>query len=471
MADAIPEQLVSSVPVLMGVAVLLGVFLTFLWRLASMYTRESERRDAAVERLVDRHEKAEEKQFATIDRLADAVEKKAAAVDGLSVAVNLLSDSMAEYRASHPAHTHKELQAMSHVIHPGVPGGEIHPIEMDPAEMAALGLASETRPWPHALHGVDEIHDAGATGHKDVLLAVLDTGVDADHPDLKPVVDVPKCRSFTGEPLFDGHGHGCHVTGTAAAALQGSGIAGVAPDCTVVHYKVLTNRGSGGSTGIAAAIRAVADLPGYKAKVISGSFGAGGEDPAISNAVRYAYAKGVHQVYAAGNSGPRSPNWPGMLPECVAVAACGRDGNVAAFSSSYGDYVDVTAGGVDVPSTMPGGRYAVMSGTSMATPCVGGIEAAVLGEVAKAGGTMPSPKEFMDCLFDSCEPYSDAGKDERGGYGRVNAVKFLAEAKKRFAKPSEPKPEPKPEPVDPPPADEFRVKVPSGTKRVVLDLA
>lgn len=443
----------------------------------------------AATEVADRHERMTEKIAATFDRIIErheGVEAQQAEQmrDGhreISMALNALTRQLARSddtfsNLAHEVHamsTHDQDHNQDRVIQPGVPGGVPTPIFYDESALQSMDLMSETRPWTHRMHGVDALHTHGHMGDPRVLIAVLDTGVQTvpgPHPDL-PHVDYPNCRDFVGQGINDGHGHGAHVTGTVTAFnANASRVLGVAPKCTVVHYKVLSNQGSGSGIGIQAAIRAVGDLPGYEVKIISGSFGSSGEDHRITAAVKYAKSKGVIQVYAAGNSGPNSPNWPGMLEECIAVGASDPNGNVARFSSSLDDYVDVTAGGVDIPSTFPGGRIAVMSGTSMATPLVAGIVGVAVSYALERTGLAPTDAEVKEALYATCEPHTSAGRDSRGGYGKVRGPEFADALAKLVAKRVPVKPDPKPDPT-PTPGQPIRIAVPDGAKFVVVDFA
>jgi subtilisin family serine protease len=457
---------------------------------ADRHERITEKITSTFDQIVERHEgvekeeRAERREMAREVALAttaaaSATSKMADAVRGLTRQLGHTDDTF-----NHLAH---EVHAMSHEfiygesgdvdgdVRPGVPGGVPSPIFMNDAELQSMDLMTESRPWTHAVHGVTELHALSIKGDPRVLIAVLDTGVDTDHPDLAHV-DLRNSRSFVvGESLEDLNGHGTHCTGSVTGNNEAiRRIMGVAHGCTVRHYKVLSNRGSGSGQGIAAAIRAVADLPGFMVKIISGSFGSGGEDPTISAAVRYAHSKGVVQIYAAGNSGPNSPNWPGMLPECIAVGASDRNGNVAAFSSSKDDYVDVTAGGVDVPSCYPGGRTAVLSGTSMATPLVAGGVGVGCGFALAKTGLAPTDAEVKDALYTTCTPHTRSGRDSRGGFGRVNLKQFADKLVELVAKrkPADPKPvDPKPVDPTPDPDKTVRIAVPPGAKFLILDFA
>ncbi len=298
----------------------------------------------------------------------------------------------------------------------GLPPGEESPSEV----FLRHRVAAEAVPWTYGEFGIDALYQAGVRG-KGAVVVVIDTGIEATHSDLKANFDPDKSRSFTGEPLADTvSGHGTHCSGIVAADDNGSGVCGVAPDATVVALKGLSNQGSGAGSWLAAAIRYAADLPGHK--IVTMSFGASGEDPQITDAIRYAHARGCWLFAAAGNDGPGSVNWPGALPEVVCVASTDRGGGVSSYSSAN-DFVDVGFGGRDILSTYPGNRLATMSGTSMATPGVAGVAGLAVGELLRAGAAIPGQEAMKKALFATCS--HPAGRDVYTGYGLVQPTKFV----------------------------------------------
>lgn len=264
-------------------------------------------------------------------------------------------------------------------------------------------LPSDQTPW-----GIQAIYNDAAiaktSGGDNIRVAVLDTGVLKTHRDLVGALEQCKDFSQTKTSLVDGscadgNGHGTHVSGTILAngGTDGKGIFGVAPQSKLWSYKVLNDRGSGYSDDIANAIRTVADQATAQGVhvVISMSLGSSTKASLISDAVDYAYNKGVLVVAAAGNDGPadNTIGYPGALANAVAVAALENvqeNGTyrVADFSSrgnsaTDGDYViqerdvEVSAPGRAIESTWKDGSYNTISGTSMATPHVSGLAAKI----------------------------------------------------------------------------------------------
>jgi len=224
----------------------------------------------------------------------------------------------------------------------------------------------------------------GGQGGLGVKVAVLDTGVNTNHLDL----DVKLCKDATKRGIKNGCkddvGHGTHVSGTIAAngGSDSQGIYGVAPEADLWQVKVCTPTGCW-SDDIAAAIRYAAD---QGANIISMSLGGNSESSLVKDAIDYAVSKDVLVIAAAGNDGPElgSIDFPGANPKVMAVAAVDWNANVASWSSrgiNDNDFivedreVELAAPGVSILSTANNGCYAVMSGTSMATPHVAGLAA------------------------------------------------------------------------------------------------
>lgn len=228
----------------------------------------------------------------------------------------------------------------------------------------------------------------GGSGGAGVTVAVLDTGVDQDHPDLKANIEycVTKVTHFRpdAKSCEDGHGHGTHVSGTVLAnGGSGSGIYGVAPEAGLITVKVCDKRGFCYGDDIAAGIYYAAD---NGANIISMSIGGDTADSQVLAAIDYAVGKGVLPVAAAGNDGPTdgSIDYPGAYVKVVAAGAINSTEAVPDWSSrgiNDGDFIieekEVEFGtpGVSVESTYNNGCYAYGNGTSMATPHVSGLAA------------------------------------------------------------------------------------------------
>ncbi|MGM9992410.1 MAG: S8 family peptidase [Candidatus Bruticola sp.] len=232
------------------------------------------------------------------------------------------------------------------------------------------------------------------------IIAVIDTGVDYNHPDLvnniwtNPgeipgngidddgngvVDDVHGYNAFSdnGDPM-DVHSHGTHCAGTIAAeGNNGQGVVGVNWQATVMPVKIFDDNGR---TNAAAIIRGINYASNNGARITSNSWGGGEANLAIRDA--FAHSKALH-IMAAGNSADNNdqvPHYPGSYPlhNSITVAATDRNDKLAKFSCYGKESVHIAAPGKDIYSTVPGGGYASKSGTSMATPHVSGAAGLLL---------------------------------------------------------------------------------------------
>jgi major intracellular serine protease len=229
-----------------------------------------------------------------------------------------------------------------------------------------------------------EIWAEGETG-EGIVVAVCDTGIDVDHPDLKP--NIIGGRNFTPEgwghdKFQDGNGHGTHVAGTIAANGK---IKGVAPDAKILACKVLDSHGSGNYYSIIEGIRYATQWKGAngeKVRIINMSLGGSFNDKNLEKAILEACSKGIVVVVASGNEGDADEEtmeygYPALYRECITIAACDENRKMAYFTNTHLE-VDAIAAGVDVLSTYPKSTYARLSGTSMATPHISGILALLI---------------------------------------------------------------------------------------------
>ena len=234
----------------------------------------------------------------------------------------------------------------------------------------------------------------------DADVAVLDTGIDLDHPDLN-VADDTSCLnvlsvSSCGGSGDDNQGHGTHVAGSAAALDNGAGVVGMAPGARLWSVKVLDSRGSGSNAGVAAGLDWVVQhnaAPGTEGDIEVANLSlSGGKSAVMDDAVARAVQAGVTVVVAAGNSTSDASGYsPASAPSAITVSALadydGAPGGGAAYTcyadiddtlagySNYGSVVDIIAPGTCIRSTTMGGTYGTKSGTSMASPHVAGAAA------------------------------------------------------------------------------------------------
>lgn len=300
---------------------------------------------------------------------------------------------------------------------------------------ATYAALAETVDWGLAAYRVPE--QWKATRGEGIRVAVLDTGIDAQHPDLGGAIDA--MRDFTDSPrgAEDAHGHGTHVAGTIAARRNERGVVGVAPECRLLTAKVLGDDGSGTSAEVAAGIAWAVESG---ADVLSLSLGSPDPSDAIRAAIERAVAAGRFVICAAGNEGrDDAVNYPARWETTIAVGAVDRFGQVARFSSR-GPEVDICAPGADVLSTFPGGRYARLSGTSMATPFVTGVVALMLAKHRTQDGATPvrNNGELREHLRRTATDAGPVGHDPAFGFGLINPEALLAGLPGAAPRPNDP---------------------------------
>ena len=269
-----------------------------------------------------------------------------------------------------------------------------------------------------------------AAPQRTVYLAIIDTGVDANHPDL-----AQRVRRYSNGAVYgynaqlnnahtnDFHGHGTHCAGIAAAHTgNGVGVAGVAGAAPVqiMPVKVLNDQGFGTMSDVARGITWAAD---NGAHVLSLSLGGNAGTQQLADAVNYAWNRGCVVVAAAGNNGSNAPFYPAVYENALAVAASDPNDRLTNFSQ-YGAWVDIAAPGSDILSTVPGNRYEAWSGTSMACPHVAG--AAALIWACAPSLTNQQLRLALENNADPVQPYWFGGIGE--GKGRLNLHRALQAA-------------------------------------------
>jgi thermitase len=220
------------------------------------------------------------------------------------------------------------------------------------------------------------------TGTKEILVAVLDTGIDQQHEDL--VGKVVGSVNFTDSPTAsDVLGHGTHIAGIIAANTNnGIGVAGIAPNCRLLNVKIADDKGVVRASAVAKGIIWAVD---NGAKIINMSLAMPATIPALDEAVNYAWSKGVVMIAAAGNDGKAAPTYPADEPHVIAVAATDAKDNLWSMSNR-GAWVDIYAPGAGIYSTQPGDKYCYRSGTSMAAAVVSAVAALTLATVTDTNG-------------------------------------------------------------------------------------
>lgn len=273
--------------------------------------------------------------------------------------------------------------------------------------------------WHHDT--MNTVEAWNASKGKGVVVAVIDTGIDYNHPDLKGnILDSITTIDGIDEKGYDGAGHGTHCAGIiAATANNGIGVSGMAPEAKIFSVKVLGDNGSGSTADITQGVIAAT---AKDVDVISMSLGGICWDGFFQKAIDKATAKGIVVVAAAGNEATTQKSYPAAYNNVIAVAATSQSNYLTNFSN-YGTWIDIAAPGLNILSTLPTGYtikdvtyeatgYGYMSGTSMACPVVSGTVALMLGNSdslkntnSKAGAT-----KIAKTLVGSAIP------DEAGSY-------------------------------------------------------
>ncbi len=240
-------------------------------------------------------------------------------------------------------------------------------------------------PW-----GIERVFNGNYDGDQyttPVQVAILDSGIDLDHPDLEPNIAWAVDATGKGDP-DDKNGHGTHVAGTIGAIRDNAGVVGMYAYVEIYALKVLGAGGRGDWNDFITAIYLSCEGPdGVEgteddADVISMSLGASSAPAEVHDAIKHAYNLGIVLVAAAGNEGDGDPSteeisYPAYYEEVIAVGATDKDDAIASWSNT-GSYLELAAPGVSIYSTYKGGGYDTLSGTSMACPHVSGLVALII---------------------------------------------------------------------------------------------
>ena len=271
-------------------------------------------------------------------------------------------------------------------------------------------------------------------GSDAVIIAVVDGGVDLDHPDLAGKIISGHDYVNNDDVPQDDYGHGTHVTGIAAAlGNNGVGVAGVCQACRVLAIKVLDNANRGYYSWIAAGIIDAVDAG---AQVINLSLGGASTSETLHAAVRYAADHDVTVVSAMMNQGNETLYYPAAFTETIAVGAT-TSTDVRAGYSNMGDHIDLVAPGSSIMSTLWDDDYGSWSGTSMAVPHVAGTVGLML-----SVNPGLSPVEIRTLLRGAADPIAGVGFSTAYGYGRLNTGETV-----RRAHPDRPTATPSPTPT------------------------
>ena len=278
--------------------------------------------------------------------------------------------------------------------------------------------------WGVKRIGAAVAHAGGFRG-AGVKVAIIDSGIDYTHPDL--AANYAGGYDFVNNDAdpFDDNKHGTHVAGIIAGLDNDLGVVGVAPDATIYALKVLGADGSGSFSNMIAALQWAVD---HQIQVTNNSYGSA-QSPglAVQNAFDNAAAAGMLHVAAAGNSGTcegtgDSVLYPARYASVIAVGATDSADARQCFSST-GPKVELAAPGAVVNSTIPGGGYEMLSGTSMASPHVAGTAALVISTgLADSNGNGRINDEVRQILIATAHDLGAPGRDTWYGYGLVDAA-------------------------------------------------
>ena len=256
-------------------------------------------------------------------------------------------------------------------------------------------------------------------GDPGVVIAIVDTGLDMNHPEFAGrIVAGFDFVNQDADPADD-NGHGTHVAGIAAMAIDGMGSAGMCPSCSIMPLKALDGDKHGSWSAVAQAILFATD---HGAHVINLSLGSNRSSTTAAAAIAYARDHGVVVVAAAGNDASDALYYPAAFDGVMAVVATDEEDQRWGLSN-YGAWVDVAAPGVRIYSTYTqdgAHSYALMTGTSMATPFVSGLAALVVSAHPALTG-----EEVIALILEQADDLGEPGRDDHYGYGRINAARTL----------------------------------------------
>ncbi|MGW6383136.1 S8 family serine peptidase [Peribacillus butanolivorans] len=257
-------------------------------------------------------------------------------------------------------------------------------------------------------------------GSKEMVVAIIDDGIDRNHEDLKGKIDRPYDAVRNRKNIVPVGEHGTHIAGIIAGSANNDlGGTGVAPNIKIMPINVF----NGKYADTADIIEAIHYAVQQGADIINMSLGETSYSEALNKAVQEAYNKGLLIVAAAGNEGDMGKSvqrvYPAAFSHVISVAATDSKDKRTSYSN-YHSTVDIAAPGDYILSTLPNNRYGWMSGTSMATPMVAGVAALIWSNEPKL-----TKYEVEYRLYDSAIDLGTKGKDIYYGNGRVNAKKAL----------------------------------------------
>lgn len=284
--------------------------------------------------------------------------------------------------------------------------------DVDSVETDVPVTISETVDWGITRVGADKVWES-STG-SGFTVAIIDTGIQTDHPDLQD--NVVSGYDFVNdrENAMDDHGHGTHVAGIVAALQNQAGTVGASHTAKLMPVKVLNSTGSGYVSDVAKGIYWATD---NGARIINLSLGTTVDSDVLRKAVNYASSKGVLMAGAAGNDSGTPCSYPAAYGAVICVVATDSSNRLASFSNVGGE---LAAPGVSNYSTFLGSTYRYLSGTSMASPHVAG-------SLAVVGQACPdcSASELRELLRETAVDLGEEGYDIIFGYGLVDLISAI----------------------------------------------
>ncbi len=256
---------------------------------------------------------------------------------------------------------------------------------------------------------------------REVVVAVIDTGINAAHPEFTDRLVAGYDYVNFDETPDDDHGHGTHVAGIVAAGANGVGHAGICPTCKIMPIKVLNSSNQGTWSVVA---RGIVYAMEHGANVINLSLGAASGSETVRLAIEEAQAAGIVVVAAAGNNASSAPYFPAAYPGVIGVSATDNQDRIWQLSN-YGENIDLAAPGYRIFSSyhdLTAGGYAYMTGTSMAAPFVAGLA----GLVMSYAPTALTATDITTLMTANADDLGGAGWDAYYGNGRINVCKTVA---------------------------------------------
>ncbi|WP_110928368.1 S8 family serine peptidase [Bacillus massiliglaciei] len=268
--------------------------------------------------------------------------------------------------------------------------------------------------WYAKKIGMETVWDT-SKGNSSIKIALIDGGVQMSHPELKGSFIKPY-NIITKKTTLPSNEHGTHVAGIIAASMNKSGTAGIVPEVKLMPINVFKDN----EADIYTIIDAIEYASRSGADIINLSLTTEDYNEEFDQAIQRAYKKGIIIVAAAGNEHTSKLRYPAAFKNVIGVSATDQKDRAAPFSN-YGSYIDLSAPGSDIYSTLPGNKYGFMSGTSMAAPMVSGISALILSK-----DPFLTPNEILKILKSSSIDLGPKGWDAHFGAGRLDASKVLA---------------------------------------------